>query len=109
MCVRLAYSMHAEVFSQSLQLCLQWAYQHRSVRLGFFVFSVVLPSSSLEPSNHTGLVPGEVGEGFVDVNRLGVTESWLHQHWLWLLILPDLVWSTGGVHHDAPAIGCLGP
>lgn len=71
--------------------------------------SVVFPSSSLEASNHTGLVPGEVGEGFMDVDRLGATGSWLHQHWLWPLVLPDLVWSTGGVHHDAPAFGYLGP
>jgi len=77
--------MHAEISPQSLQLFLESTHQLSSVRSGFFVSSVVFPSSSLEPSNHTGLVPGEVGEGFLDVDRLGATGSWLHQHWLWPL------------------------
>lgn len=83
--------MHAEIFSQSLKLFLQWTHQLSSVRSAFFVFSVVFPSSSLEPFHLTGLVPGEVGGGFTDVDRLVKTGSWLPQRWLWPLVLPDLV------------------
>lgn len=62
----------------------------------FFTFSVVFPPSPLGPSHFIGQAGEEAGEGFMHVDRLVATGCcgvvcWLHHHWLWPLVPPDLV------------------
>lgn len=79
-----------------------------------FTFSVVFPPSPLGPSNFIGQVCGEVGEGFMDVDKLVATGScgtvcWPHHHWLWPLV--PLIWSETQVvsSPDVPATDGRGP
>lgn len=68
-------SMHAEVFSSSLELFSQRTCQLSSVRSSIFLFAflVVFSSSTLGPSNFTGLICGKVEVGSMAVDRLVAT------------------------------------